>query len=53
VFLQWRKIVFILKTRYAICCDVNFYNAGVVTRDHRIGSWKQNGLNTKRIGTLK
>jgi hypothetical protein len=28
----------ILKTRNAISCVVNFYNAGVVTRDRRIGS---------------
>jgi hypothetical protein len=33
-----REIIFILKTRYAISCVVNFYNAGVVTRDRRIGS---------------
>jgi hypothetical protein len=26
-----------LKTRQAISCVANFYNAGVVTRDHRIG----------------
>jgi hypothetical protein len=33
-----RKIIFILKTRSAIICVVNFYSAGVVTRDRRIGS---------------
>jgi hypothetical protein len=26
-----------LKTRQAISCVANFYNAGVVTRDHRFG----------------
>jgi hypothetical protein len=29
---------FILQTRHAISCAVNFYTAGVVTRDGRIGS---------------
>jgi hypothetical protein len=29
---------YILKTRFASGCVVNFYNAGVVTRDRRIGS---------------
>jgi hypothetical protein len=29
---------FILKTRRAISCAVNFYNAGVVTQNRRIGS---------------
>jgi hypothetical protein len=32
------KIIIILKTRYASSCVVNFYSAGVVTRDRRIGS---------------
>jgi hypothetical protein len=27
------------KKRYAISCVVNFYNAGIVTRERRIGSW--------------
>jgi hypothetical protein len=31
--------MFVLKTRYAVSCVVNFYNAGVVTRGRRIGSW--------------
>jgi hypothetical protein len=37
-FLHRRKIIFILKTRQAIGCVENFYNAGVVSRDRRIGS---------------
>jgi hypothetical protein len=37
-FLNRRKIVFNLKTRHAINSAVNLYNAGVVTRDRRIGS---------------
>jgi hypothetical protein len=32
---------FILNTHYAIRCVVNFYNAGVVTRGRRTGSWGQ------------
>jgi hypothetical protein len=32
------KSFFILETRHAINSAVNFYNAGVVTRDRRIGS---------------
>jgi hypothetical protein len=32
------KIIFILKTRYAISRFVHFHNAGVVARDRRIGS---------------
>jgi hypothetical protein len=35
---KWQINIFILKTRYAICCFVKFYNAGVVTHDRRIGS---------------
>jgi hypothetical protein len=31
------KIFFILKTRFAIWCIVNFYSAGVVTQGRRIG----------------
>jgi hypothetical protein len=34
--LQKRKKL-IIKTRYAISCTVNFYNAGVVTQSCRIG----------------
>jgi hypothetical protein len=30
--------IFFLKTRYAICCVVNFYSTGVVTQGRRIGS---------------
>jgi hypothetical protein len=30
---------FILNTRYAISCVVNFYNACIVTRDQRIGPY--------------
>jgi hypothetical protein len=30
--------MFNLKTRHAINSAVNFYNAGIVTRDRRIGS---------------
>jgi hypothetical protein len=41
-FFNRRKIIFNLKTRHAINSAVNFYNAGVVTRDRRIGSWLQN-----------
>jgi hypothetical protein len=33
------QTIFILKTRYAIICAVNFYTAGVVTNDRRFGSW--------------
>jgi hypothetical protein len=33
------KIIFILKSRYAVRRVINFYNSGVVTRDRRIGSW--------------
>jgi hypothetical protein len=36
--LRQRKIIFIIKTRRVIGCVENFYNAGVVTRDRRIGS---------------
>jgi hypothetical protein len=28
-----------LKTRHAISCAVNFYNAGDVTKGRKIGSW--------------
>jgi hypothetical protein len=35
---KWRKIIFDLKMRHAINSAVNFYNAGVVTHDRRIGS---------------
>jgi hypothetical protein len=38
-FLNQRKIIFNLKTHHAINSAVSFYNAGVVTRDRRIGSW--------------
>jgi hypothetical protein len=38
-FLRRRKNIFVIKTRHAIGCAVNFYNAGVITRDRRIGSW--------------
>jgi hypothetical protein len=37
VFLHRRKIISILKR--AMLVVVNFYRAGVVTRDRRIGSW--------------
>jgi hypothetical protein len=37
-FLNRRKVIFNLKTCHAINSAVNFYNAGVVTRDCRIGS---------------
>jgi hypothetical protein len=37
VFKEYKNI-FNLKTRHAIYSAVNFYNAGVVTRDRRIGS---------------
>jgi hypothetical protein len=36
--LSSEKKNFYSKTNYAISCVVNFYNAGVVTRDRRIGS---------------
>jgi hypothetical protein len=32
------KIIFIIKTRHAISCAVNFYNAGVVTQGRVVGS---------------
>jgi hypothetical protein len=40
-FYIGEKIIFILQTRLAFSCIVNFYNAGVVTRSRRIGSWFQ------------
>jgi hypothetical protein len=39
------KIIYILKTPCATRCAVNFYNAGVVTRDRRIGSWSHSSTN--------
>jgi hypothetical protein len=36
-----KATIFILKTRYANSFVVNFYNAGVVTRDRWIGSRSQ------------
>jgi hypothetical protein len=36
-----RENNFILKTRYAIGCIVNFYNTGNVGQDFWIGSWTQ------------
>jgi hypothetical protein len=35
---SFHRIIFFLKTHYAIGCVVNFYNAGGVTRDRRVGS---------------
>jgi hypothetical protein len=35
--LHHSKITFIPKTRLAISCAINFYRAGVATRDCRIG----------------
>jgi hypothetical protein len=40
--------MFVCKTRQASHSAVNFYNAGVVTRDRRIGSWQ----NLTKLGTL-
>jgi hypothetical protein len=37
-FFKVEENIFILNTRHAISCAVNFYNTGVVTRDRRIGS---------------
>jgi hypothetical protein len=37
-FFQQEIIFFFQKTRHAISCAVNFYNAGFVTRDRRIDS---------------
>jgi hypothetical protein len=37
-FYIGEKMIFILKTRRAISCAVNFYNAGVVTQSRRIGA---------------
>jgi hypothetical protein len=37
-FYIGKKIIFILKTRRAISCAVNFYSAGVVTQSRGIGS---------------
>jgi hypothetical protein len=34
-YLHWKNIIF-LKTRHAISCAVNFYNAGVVTTQGRM-----------------
>jgi hypothetical protein len=49
--LTQEKIIFILKTRYAINSVVNFYDAGVVIRDRRIGSWimRQTRLLDKQV----
>jgi hypothetical protein len=33
-----RKIFFILQTRHAICCVVDFYSAGILAQDRRIDS---------------
>jgi hypothetical protein len=39
VFFKYvEENIFILKTRKGVCCVGSFYNAGVVTRDRRIGS---------------
>jgi hypothetical protein len=32
------KEIFVIKTRHAIICAADFYNAGVVTQCHRIDS---------------
>jgi hypothetical protein len=40
--LHLRKIIFILYTHYAISYVVNFFNAGVVTRDRSISSRLRN-----------
>jgi hypothetical protein len=37
-FSRQRKIIFIIKTRQAIGCAVNFYNAGAVTQGRRMSS---------------
>jgi hypothetical protein len=37
-FLKWEKSALTLKPRYAFCCVVKLYNAGVVIHDRRIGS---------------
>jgi hypothetical protein len=37
-------MVISLKTQYAFSCVVNFYNAGVATRDRRVGSSIFSGL---------
>jgi hypothetical protein len=41
-FYVREKYVFLIKTRHAVSCAVNFYNAGVVTQSRRIGSWLPN-----------
>jgi hypothetical protein len=46
------KIFFITKTRYAICCVVIFYSAGVVTLGRRIGS-RRNVYNVAEGSFLK
>jgi hypothetical protein len=44
VFGSEKSIIFILKTRYAICGVEYFNTTGVVTRDRRIGSWVTRGF---------
>jgi hypothetical protein len=41
-FIKWKVNVFSLKTHHATGGVVNFYSAGVVTHDRRIGSWLVN-----------
>jgi hypothetical protein len=44
---------FILKTRYAISCVANFYNAGIVTDDRRIGSRNDRYFNWRFVTVNK
>jgi hypothetical protein len=48
VFASEKKIIFVLKTRYAIISVVNFYNPDVVTRDRRIGSFSESSVRACR-----